>query len=94
MLRETVPLGKSSTPQKGWYLTAYNEFWVNFGPGTSEYWFDQNRAFVGVGHRFSGKWAVDGGYMHQLIRKRVGPVWENNHTMVISLHCGVPLIPR
>ncbi len=49
MLRETVPLGKSSTPQQGWYMTAYNEFWVNFGPGTSGYWFDQNRVFAGVG---------------------------------------------
>lgn len=94
MLRETIPLGKSSTLQKGWYLTTYNEFWVNFGPGTSAHWFDQNRAFLGVGHRFSKLWAVDAGYMHQLIRKRNGPVWENNHTMVVNLHCGIPLIPR
>jgi hypothetical protein len=47
-----------------------------------------------VGHRFSRQWALEGGYMYQLIRKRMGPVWENNHTMVINLHCGVPLIPR
>ncbi len=32
--------------------------------------------------------------MHQLLRKRAAPMWENNHTMVINLHCGVPLIPR
>lgn len=94
MLRETVPLGRSSTLQRGRYLTAYNEFWVNFGPGASSHWFDQNRAYMGVGHRFNKLWAFDAGYMHQIIRKRAGPVWENNHTLVVNLHCGVPLLPQ
>lgn len=94
MIRDSFPLGKSSTLQKGWYATTYNEFWVNYGPGTSAYWFDQNRAYLGAGYRLSKLWAFDAGYMHQIIRKRNGPIWENNHTMVVNLHCGVPLLPH
>ncbi|NWF82902.1 MAG: DUF2490 domain-containing protein [Bryobacteraceae bacterium] len=94
MLRETFPLGKPGSLRQGPYMTAYNEFWVNFGPGASAHWFDQNRAYLGAGYRFNRLWAMDAGYMHQIIRKRAGPVWENNHTMVVNLHCNVPLRPQ
>lgn len=94
MLRETIPLGRHAAAEPGWYIPVYNEFWVNFGRNAGSNWFDQNRAFVGAGYRFNKWWAVDGGYLHQVIRKPRGRVWENNHTTVISLHCAVPLIPR
>lgn len=71
------------------YLAIADEFFINlrdpsndqFSPG-----FDQNRFYVGFGHKFSQKLMVDIGYLHQNIRRENLPDFIAN---IISLNAQI-----
>jgi hypothetical protein len=69
--------------QKGSFiLFAFNEAFVNFGiKGLNV--FDQNRAYAGLGYRFSQNSTIHLGYLNQYIFKSDGIRSENNHTLQV-----------
>jgi hypothetical protein len=81
MLRTTLPL----TEDKKTYLALWNETFVNFGSNVSGNFFDQNRAFVGVGRKLSEHTRLEVGFMEQTLQRRGGAIWENNHTLSVWL---------
>lgn len=81
MLRTTIPL----TESKKTYLALSDEIFFNFGSNVDGNEFDQNRAFIGVGHKLSDTLKVELGFMEQTIQRRGGDIWENNHTIVLWL---------
>lgn len=90
MLGTTIPL----SADKKWYLAVWDELFVNFGPHRttntpsshhSFSWFDQNRAFIGIGRKLSDTTSLEVGYMEQNVRHRDGFVYEANHTLSIWL---------
>ncbi|TDU81231.1 uncharacterized protein DUF2490 [Prosthecobacter fusiformis] len=76
MLRTTIPL----TQDKKTYLALWDEIMVNFGTNVSGNHFDQNRAFIGIGHKLSDHTRMEFGFMEQTLQRRGGAIWENNHT--------------
>ena len=84
MLRTTVPL----TESKKTYLTLWDEVFVNFGSNVAGNFFDQNRAFVGVGRKLTDTTRVELGFMEQTLQKRhpssaTPQIWEHNHTISV-----------
>lgn len=83
----TTPLGDAGSE---WYASFSEELLVHFGPNAADV-FDQNRVFAGVGRK-AGRWGrVEGGYLHQLIQRNSGLVYESNHTLRISWLSSAPL---
>lgn len=79
MLRTTIPL----TESKKTYLALWDEVFVNFGSNVSGNFFDQNRAFIGIGHKINSHTRFEFGFLEQTIQRRGGAIWENNHTVGI-----------
>lgn len=81
MLRTTIPLSND----KKWYLALWDEAFFNFGSNVSMNYFDQNRAFIGLGRQLTTTTKLEIGYMEQTVQRRGGAVWENNHTISVWL---------
>lgn len=84
-LRYTLPLGKHSLEQNGWYGGLQNEIFLNVQnkerTGGSVY--DQNRLFTFIGLRFTKRAAADVGYLY---RHQVENDQKNhNHILQLSL---------
>ncbi len=86
MVRTTLPIDD----EKQWYLALWDEVFFNFGPNVLGNHFDQNRAFVGIGHQLNPSTRLELGYMEQTIQRRGGNVWENNHTIVLWVMAKLP----
>jgi len=86
LLRTTVPLGASGN----YYLVAWDEVFINFGSEVKGNTFDQNRAFVGLGRKLGKHFKVEAGFMEQTIQRRLGRIWEHNHTLAIYLASNAP----
>lgn len=56
-----VPLGKKETINKSFYLSGYNEIFLN----TESSVFDRNRLYGGLGYRVNDKIKIEAGYMNQ-----------------------------
>ena len=87
MLRTSIPLSKD----KKWYLPVWDEVFFNFGDNVSKNYFDQNRAFIGIGRQLTESTKLEIGFMEQTVQRRGGSVWENNHTITVWLTSKFPL---
>ena len=81
MLRTTIPI----TADKKWYVPVWDEVFVNFGGNVKRNYFDQNRAFVGIGRKLTDSTRLEVGFMEQTLQRRGGQIWENNHTVTVWL---------
>lgn len=71
-IRTIVPLQKTERFEKGAFLAAQNEAFVNLGnkaPVNGKF-FDQNRLFLAAGYRLSPKFDLEAGFMWQYINGR------------------------
>jgi hypothetical protein len=83
--RFSLPLNNKEIVDKTWYLSTYDELFINFGKNVTQNIFDQNRAFLGLGYKIPKLGRLEFGYMNQLLLKSDGIRLENNHTMLLSL---------
>ena len=81
LLRTSIPL----TDDKKTYLALWNEVFFNFGSNVSRNYFDQNRAFIGIGRKLNEFTRVEVGFMEQTVQRRGGQIWEHNHTVSVWL---------
>ncbi len=88
-LRATLPL---RTGPVGPYATAFNEAFVAVGRSGRANVFDQNRAFAGLGWRFTARWRAEAGFMQQLIIRADGRSAEDNRTLAVSVFSTTPLL--
>lgn len=58
-----VPLNKSKMEEKVFYLSAYNELFIN----NENVFFDRNRLYGGLGYKLNSKLRFELGYMNQLL---------------------------
>lgn len=91
MARVTTSQGGGAPKNGKSYLTAYDELFVSFGRVVRYNVFDQNRAFVGVGHQWSQKLRAEVGYMNQFVLRGNGTDAERNHTLVLAFSSEAPL---
>ena len=71
-IRAVVPLNSKDAPfTNGAYLALANEAFVNVQnkEKINNHFFDQNRAFVGIGHRFNKNVDVEAGYLNQYVQQ-------------------------
>lgn len=85
------PTGGPTDAATGPYLTAFDELFIAVGRSGRVSVFDQNRAFVGVGWRWSARWRAEAGYMQQLVMRADGRSVEDNGTLTVSLFSAVPV---
>lgn len=67
------------------YFRCYDELFFNVGQDVAKNDFDQNRAYIGLGCSLGSHLGCEIGFMEQTLQHRDGVVWENNHTLMISL---------
>jgi hypothetical protein len=83
-LRGTVPLQGSTAPHP-LFAAGSDEVFVSLGPHAPLNLLDQNRAYVGLGSRWSPSVRAELGYLYQTILRADGRNVENNHTIQLSL---------
>lgn len=66
-IRAVIPIKRDSNFSKGTYIGLQNEVFLNVQnkDKVNTHFFDQNRAYVGFGYRFSKKFDMELGYMNQ-----------------------------
>lgn len=71
-LRGVVPFSGEQTFTKGAFAAVQNELFLNFAntDAVNGKVFDQNRAYLAVGYRFSKKFDLEAGYLNQYISGR------------------------
>jgi len=65
-LAAKLPLSKEGLIPNSWYLSAYNEIFLNTEPTV----FDRNRLYGGVGYKINDHFRVELGYMNQFLDQR------------------------
>nr|MBC7611893.1 DUF2490 domain-containing protein [Pseudopedobacter sp.] len=78
-----IPLSKTKDLNKGIYLAIQNEFLFNVQnkEDLNQHFFDQDRAFIGLGHQFNKYFGLEGGYLLNAIKGKT----ENLNKHIIQL---------
>jgi len=85
-IRAVIPFNGKTTPfTNGNYLALANEVFVNVQnkEKVNNHFFDQNRAFIGIGHRFSKHVDLEAGYLNQYAQQT--KAYTINNVMQITL---------
>src|SRR5215217_1555796 len=85
--RGIIPFNKTQHPfTSGNYLALQNELFVNVQnrDKVNKHFFDQNRAFVGIGHRFNKMVDLEAGYVNQYINQPT--TYTINHIAQVSFY--------
>jgi len=83
--RFSLPLHGKVIVDKSFYLSAYDEFFINFGKQVAFNFLDQNRAYIALGYCIPKLGRMELGFMEQTVYKPDGVRMENNHTLQIGL---------
>jgi hypothetical protein len=88
--RISIPFKGKTIEDKSFYLSLYDELFVNFGEKVGMNIFDQNRAYAAIGYKIPKVGRLEAGYMLQTIVKSDGIKVEDNHTLQIGLMANLP----
>jgi hypothetical protein len=83
-LERNFGFGSWLHPQKNFWCVS-NEVFGNLGSNAGLNRLDQNRFYLGLGHRFGKEWQVQAGYLRQLVVKKSGYEEEDNHTLMVTV---------
>ncbi len=82
-------------PIKGKFSVAlYDEFFLNFGKNVAANVFDQNRAYAALAYQLPKQSRLEVGFMEQTLQQRNGRIFENNHTLMVSIFSTMPFGKR
>jgi hypothetical protein len=79
--RFSIPLKGKKIVDKSFYITCFDELFINFGEQVQRNIFDQNRAFAGIGYKLPKLGRIELGYLNQLLFKGDEVKVENNNTL-------------
>jgi hypothetical protein len=85
--RDIIPLNGHKRFTKGYFAALQNEIFINIGDKShvNRKYFDQNRAYVAFGYRFSTKLDLEAGYLNQYISGR-DKLFNNNHILQLAIY--------
>jgi hypothetical protein len=83
--RFSIPLKGKSIIDKSFYISCYDEVFINFGKQVALNVFDQNRAYLAFGYKIKNLGRLEMGYMFQSIQKGNAVNMEQNHTLQLGL---------
>lgn len=89
--RVSVPFKGKTIEEKSFYVSAYDEIFINAGKNIAFNIFDQNRLYAAIGYRIPKVGRLEIGYLNQLILKADGIKVENNHTLQVGLSSAIEL---
>lgn len=89
--RFSLPLKGKIIADKSFYISAFDEVYINFGKNVGYNILDQNRASLNVGYKVPKAGRVEVGYLHQLSIKNDGIKIENNHTLQLAFYSTINL---
>lgn len=89
--RVSVPFKGKTIEEKSFYVSAYDEIFINAGKNIAFNIFDQNRLYAAIGYRIPKLGRLEIGYLNQLVLKSDGIKVENNHTLQIGLSSAIEL---
>lgn len=89
MNRFSLPLKGTSIQDNTFYLTAYDEIFINAGKKAGVNVFDQNRLYGAIGYKIPKVGRLEAGYLEQTIIKSDGVRMENNHTLQLGLSSNI-----
>jgi long-subunit fatty acid transport protein len=81
-----MPLNKRSLQDRTLYIGLSDEVMINSGREIIYNYFDQNRAAVGLGYKWSEKLNVSICYMNDFIQRNQARTFENNNVIVINFY--------
>ncbi len=81
-----IPFNNNFMSDGTLFLSVSNELFIAYGQGTKKQYFDQNRAYIGLGYKFNKIKTISLGYMNQYILKRDGINVESNHTLMLGFN--------
>lgn len=90
--RVSVPFKGKTIEDKSFYVSAYDELFVNFGKNVAMNLFDQNRAYIALGYKIPKVGRLELGYMNQILVKSDDIRIEDNHTLQVALNATIPFI--
>lgn len=94
MNRFSVPLKGKSIVDKSFYLSAYDEIFINFGKHVGYNTVDQNRAYLAIGYKIPKVGRLEVGYLNQMVFKSDGKSVENNQTIQVGLSSNLDLFKK
>ncbi|NNU34046.1 DUF2490 domain-containing protein [Mucilaginibacter sp. S1162] len=85
-IRGVIPFNNEPTFTKGTFLALQNEVFANIqnNDKINNHVFDQNRAYVALGYRFSNRMDIDAGYLNQYVQQT--SAHTINHIAQIALY--------
>lgn len=85
MNRLSIPFTGKEIADRTFYLSLYDEIFINSGHSIAANFLDQNRAYVAIGYRFPKIGRLELGFMEQTVYKGDGIRIERNHTLQVGL---------
>ncbi|MDI9319358.1 MAG: DUF2490 domain-containing protein [Phycisphaerales bacterium] len=92
--RVSIPFIGKKIVDKSFYISFYDELFINFGKNVGLNLFDQNRAYAAIGYKIPKIGRLEIGYLEQTILKSDGFKIENNHTIQIGLSSNVDFFKK
>jgi Protein of unknown function (DUF2490) len=83
--RVSIPFKGKTIVDKSFYISAYDEFLINFGKNIGKNIFDQNRAYIALGYKMPKVGKIEAGFMQQDILKSDGVKLERNATFQLGI---------
>jgi len=83
--RINIPLTSKSMSDKTWFLSFYEEAFIQFGKQVDRNYFDQNRLYGAIGYRWNKDFNIQAGYLYQFIVKSGAERFEHNHTLQLGI---------
>lgn len=80
-----IPLKGKVIDNRSFFLSLFNETFINVGNRVENHIFDQNWVYGGLGYKIDGSSSIKIGYMNQYIVKGDNNHRENNHTIQASI---------
>ena len=79
-----IPLNHNNLTDKTWFISGFNEIFINLGQVQNNYYFNQNWTYLGLGYKVDNTLAFKVGYMNQYFPKADGLNVEKNHTLMLN----------
>ncbi|WP_167855474.1 DUF2490 domain-containing protein [Hymenobacter fodinae] len=85
-LQLQFPLTRPKVEAGTLYALASDEIFISYGRNVGANVFNQNRLYGGLGYQITDALGVETSYLHQTVQHDDGVVFEQNHTLQISLN--------
>jgi hypothetical protein len=89
-----LPLNHAALDPKTLFASAYDEVFLSTGKLVTFHEPDQNRIFAGLGYQFTKDFALQGGFLYQLMIKSNGTKQENNVGFQVLLGYNIDLTKK